>query len=114
MALLFAINLIATAATEIEISWLWFAVGILAWAAIVGPIGASRLGRSVSEWFRRIGGAGRLIGIAVVIGVFWIAVPALDFSPVPFYSFGFGGMFVITVLILVRYLASIHRGTALV
>ena len=107
MALIFAINLITTAVTEIEISWLWFAVGILAWAATVGPIGASRLGRSVSEWLGRIGGAGRLLGIAVVIGVFWIAVPVLDFSPVPFYSFGFGGMFVITVLILARYAGSI-------
>jgi hypothetical protein len=109
MALLFAINLATTAATEIEISWLWFAVGILAWAAIVGPISASSLGHTVGEWFGRIGVAGRLLGIAVVIGVFWIVVPVLDFSPIPFYSFGFGGMFVITVLILVRYAGSVVR-----
>ena len=114
LALIFALNLVTTAATEVRISWLWFAIGILAWAAIAGPISASSLGQTVGEWFGRIGVAGRLLGIAVVIGVFWIVVPVLDFSPAPFYSFGFGGMFVITVLILVRYLASIHRGTALV
>ena len=109
LAVIFALNLATTAATEVRISWLWFAIGILAWAAIVGLISASRFGQTVGEWVGRIGGAGRLVGIALLLGVFWIVVPVLDFNPVALYSFGMAGMFVISALILVRYAWSIGR-----
>ena len=111
LAVLFAIHLVSLVSLGTQLSLVWFILGVLVWGIVVGPATETRLGQTVGEWARRIGGAGRLFAIGVFVAVLWGALLVFDVDHVPIYSFGTGGIFVLTVLILTRYLASVVRQT---
>ena len=74
------------------VSWGWLAVGVVAWAAAVGPVASSGFGRRVGARFRSIGVLGRAAVIFGFAGAAWAFHVAVDPPAVAVDSFVLGGM----------------------
>jgi hypothetical protein len=84
--------------------WPWVAVGVVLVVIGAGPIASTSVGRSFRDWFRDIGGIGRIIVVALsAVGLFGVeqllAIPSrISLSVVN------GGLIGIVVLVSVSIL----------
>ena len=75
---------------RLSLLWLWVTVGFSAFMLAAGPAGNLALGRSLGEWFRSIGIAGRAIVIGLVVSAVWAVETLFDIPDTLLTSFAIG------------------------
>ncbi|WP_423745594.1 hypothetical protein V5735_06405 (plasmid) [Haladaptatus sp. SPP-AMP-3] len=86
-----------------EISWTWVAVGFVLCGFGMGPAGTTSLGKRFGQWFRDIGGAGRVaVIVCFAVGVWW-AMLTVDLPIAKVESFVAGLFFSLVVFLLAHY-----------
>lgn len=83
-------------------AWPWVVVGFILWMIGSGPVAKTSTGQHIGDWFRKIGGAGRLLVILLIVVVVYSIIYVFDIPTNPIYNFINGMLLGIGVFVLLH------------